>query len=247
MNSVAQGGLPVDVAETIAWLASPGVGRRQRPGRAGVRAEPAGSVRAVSEARLSGSPATLPMFARAGAGGGPRRDTAAVRGGGGGDVPDLALALDDVAVDRDRLAAYDRVCGFDVGDELPRDLSARAGVPASPVADDRRALPRDPDRAGAHRQPDHPAPPARGPASVCRCGCGRRRSSPIHGGGSSRCAPRSAWATSWCGRSTAPTSPAAPATRPPRPAPIAPGAGPGADRQLDAARRPRAPLWLGLG
>jgi 3-oxoacyl-[acyl-carrier protein] reductase len=26
MNSLAQGGLPVDVAETIAWLASPGSG-----------------------------------------------------------------------------------------------------------------------------------------------------------------------------------------------------------------------------
>jgi 3-oxoacyl-[acyl-carrier protein] reductase len=26
MNSMAQGGLPVDVAETIAWLASPGSG-----------------------------------------------------------------------------------------------------------------------------------------------------------------------------------------------------------------------------
>jgi 3-oxoacyl-[acyl-carrier protein] reductase len=26
LNSLAQGGLPVDVAETIAWLASPGTG-----------------------------------------------------------------------------------------------------------------------------------------------------------------------------------------------------------------------------
>ena len=26
MNSLAQGGLPVDVAETIAWFASPGLG-----------------------------------------------------------------------------------------------------------------------------------------------------------------------------------------------------------------------------
>ena len=30
MNSLAQGGLPVDVAETVAWLAAPGRGRRQR-------------------------------------------------------------------------------------------------------------------------------------------------------------------------------------------------------------------------
>ena len=40
-------------------------------------------------------------------------------GGGGGDVPADALTLSDVAVDRDRLAAYDRVCGFRLSDTLP--------------------------------------------------------------------------------------------------------------------------------
>jgi acyl dehydratase len=34
-------------------------------------------------------------------------------------VPDLVLALDDVAVDRERLAGYDRVCKFPLRDELP--------------------------------------------------------------------------------------------------------------------------------
>ena len=40
MNSLAQGGRPVDVAETVAWLASPGIGRRQRQRRARLRPEP---------------------------------------------------------------------------------------------------------------------------------------------------------------------------------------------------------------
>ena len=40
MNSLAQGGQPVDVAETVAWLAAPGLGRRQRHGRARLRPEP---------------------------------------------------------------------------------------------------------------------------------------------------------------------------------------------------------------
>jgi acyl dehydratase len=40
-------------------------------------------------------------------------------GGGGGDVPDQVLTRADVAVDPDRLAAYDRVCGFDLSDTLP--------------------------------------------------------------------------------------------------------------------------------
>jgi acyl dehydratase len=37
----------------------------------------------------------------------------------GMEAPDLTLTLDDVAVDRDRLAAYDRVCGFQLRDALP--------------------------------------------------------------------------------------------------------------------------------
>jgi acyl dehydratase len=39
--------------------------------------------------------------------------------GGGGDMPDLERRRDGVEVDRDHLAAYDRVCGFRVRDELP--------------------------------------------------------------------------------------------------------------------------------
>ena len=44
MNSVSQGGLPVDVAETVAWFAGPGVGGRHRQHRPRLRPEPDRSV-----------------------------------------------------------------------------------------------------------------------------------------------------------------------------------------------------------
>lgn len=39
--------------------------------------------------------------------------------GDGATLPDEQLVLCDVAIDRGRLAAYDRVCGFDLRDRLP--------------------------------------------------------------------------------------------------------------------------------
>jgi acyl dehydratase len=39
--------------------------------------------------------------------------------GGSRDIPALTLALSDVQVDSDRLASYDRVCGFSLRDTLP--------------------------------------------------------------------------------------------------------------------------------
>ncbi len=73
---------------------------------------------------LHGSPSMLPLFARAGLAmvpGASRLPLVGIGGGGGEDaqIPDLTLMLGDVGVDRDRLASYDRVCGFRVGDELP--------------------------------------------------------------------------------------------------------------------------------
>ena len=44
MSSLSQGGLPVDVAETIAWFASPGLDRGQRQRGPRLRPEPAGGV-----------------------------------------------------------------------------------------------------------------------------------------------------------------------------------------------------------
>jgi hypothetical protein len=73
----------------------------------------------VATRELRSAPAMLPMFARAGAGLIPFASRLPFLGGGGGEVPPLTLALSDVGVDRDRLAAYDRVCGFPLRDALP--------------------------------------------------------------------------------------------------------------------------------
>jgi acyl dehydratase len=59
---------------------------------------------------LSSSPSLAGSYARAVLG---------LLPGGGDELPDHALALPEIAVDRDRLAAYSRVCGFGLRDELP--------------------------------------------------------------------------------------------------------------------------------
>ena len=62
----------------------------------------------------------LPLFARAGAGMIPGASRLPFIGGERPqEVPDLVLTLKDVTVDRDRLAAYDRVCRFPLRDNLP--------------------------------------------------------------------------------------------------------------------------------
>ncbi|HEY4826529.1 MAG TPA: MaoC/PaaZ C-terminal domain-containing protein [Solirubrobacteraceae bacterium] len=68
---------------------------------------------------LDGPPSMLPMFARAGAAMIPGASRLPFVGGGGRDVPDLTLRLNDVSIDPDRIVAYDRVCGFDYSDLLP--------------------------------------------------------------------------------------------------------------------------------
>ena len=71
------------------------------------------------ERRLGAPPSTLALFARAGASAIPGAARLPFIGGGGGDVPEVTLTLGEVGVDRTRLAAYDRVCGFDLSDALP--------------------------------------------------------------------------------------------------------------------------------
>src|SRR5437016_5017171 len=68
---------------------------------------------------LQGPPGMLPMFARAGAALIPGASHLPFVGGGGREVPDLTLSLRDVEIDRDRVVAYERVCGFSLGDTLP--------------------------------------------------------------------------------------------------------------------------------
>jgi acyl dehydratase len=63
------------------------------------------------------------LFARAGAAMIPGASRLPFLGGGGrggdGEVPDLVLRLTDSSIDRERLSAYTRVCGFDLRDTLP--------------------------------------------------------------------------------------------------------------------------------
>jgi acyl dehydratase len=59
------------------------------------------------------------LFARAGASMIPGASRLPFLGGGGGSFPERTLVLSDVEVDRNRLAAYNRVCGFGLGDTLP--------------------------------------------------------------------------------------------------------------------------------
>ena len=74
----------------------------------------------AQERILNKAPGMLPMFARAGAAMIPGASKLPLLGGTRGqDVPDTTLVLEDAAVDRERLAAYDRVCGFPLRDQLP--------------------------------------------------------------------------------------------------------------------------------
>ena len=71
---------------------------------------------------LSATPSMARMFGRASLAMIPGASRLPfVSGGGGADpeLPDLTLVLNEVAVDRDRLALYDRVCGFPLRDQLP--------------------------------------------------------------------------------------------------------------------------------
>ncbi len=73
----------------------------------------------MADKELTGAPSMLPLFARAGLSLVPGASRLPFVGGGGGDVPEQALLRTGVAVDRDRLAAYDRICGFGLSDTLP--------------------------------------------------------------------------------------------------------------------------------
>jgi acyl dehydratase len=67
-------------------------------------------------------PGMLTLFARAGVGLIPGAGRLPFVGGGGGrsaEIPSLTLSLPHATVDRDRLASYCRVCGFQLSDALP--------------------------------------------------------------------------------------------------------------------------------
>ncbi len=105
---------------------------------------------------------SLPLYVRA-----PPRDDPRRRRclpfvpGGGGEMPELALALARRAREPRAPRPYAEVCGSPPGATAARDLPARARLPAAHGADGRRALPIRRRRPRAHREPDHPAPPDR--------------------------------------------------------------------------------------
>ena len=90
MNSLRQGGLPVDVAETVAWLAGLRRGPQRRPG---VRPVAAGGLMLTT---AEGRPARA------------RRRTARA-----------TCSTRELTVDADHLADYAHLCGFTLRDELP--------------------------------------------------------------------------------------------------------------------------------
>jgi len=69
--------------------------------------------------RLDAAPGTLGLYARAALGAIPGAGLLPFVGGRGEQLPDLELRRDDVAIDRERLAAYCGVCGFAVRETLP--------------------------------------------------------------------------------------------------------------------------------
>jgi acyl dehydratase len=74
----------------------------------------------MSEQTLATPPGMLGLFARAGTGMIPGLSALPLIGGRrAADLPVRALVLEAVRTDRERLAAYDRVCGFDLRDALP--------------------------------------------------------------------------------------------------------------------------------
>jgi acyl dehydratase len=74
----------------------------------------------ASERVLESPPALLPLFARSAASLIPGSSRLPFIGRGGRrEIPELTMTLPSVSVDRDRLVAYDRVCGFALSDTLP--------------------------------------------------------------------------------------------------------------------------------
>jgi acyl dehydratase len=69
--------------------------------------------------RLTSSPRALPLYLRAAAPLLPGASLLPGIAGGGGEIPRLELTLPQVEIERDRLLAYERVCGFTDSPTLP--------------------------------------------------------------------------------------------------------------------------------
>lgn len=73
----------------------------------------------MSARTLESSPSILPLYARAAAPMVPGASLLPFIPGGGKEIPEIELTLPQVRADAKRVAAYNRVCGFDLRDHLP--------------------------------------------------------------------------------------------------------------------------------
>jgi acyl dehydratase len=69
--------------------------------------------------KLDSAPSILPLYARAAAPLVPGASLLPFVPGGGGEIPDIQLQLDEVVADPGAVAAYAKVCGFALRDHLP--------------------------------------------------------------------------------------------------------------------------------
>ncbi len=121
--------------------------------------------------------------------------------GGGEEMPALELRLSGVRVDPVALAAYARVCGFTLRDELPATYLHVLRVPAAHGADDRRRVPVRCGGPGAPVESDRGSA-AWAPARCSTSSCARRRIEPHPKGRTFAWSRRPAWTGSWSGRAS---------------------------------------------
>src|SRR5690606_12692072 len=95
----------------------PGLGRRERPGRARLRPEPAGGL-AMATRKFDSPPSSLGIYGRALLGVIPGTGSLPLIGGREDDIPQDVLELDATA-ERERVARYCKVCGFTLRNTLP--------------------------------------------------------------------------------------------------------------------------------
>jgi hypothetical protein len=73
----------------------------------------------MSARTLESSPSILPLYARAAAPMVPGASLLPFIPGGGKEIPEIELTLPQVHADAERVATYNRVCGFSLRDHLP--------------------------------------------------------------------------------------------------------------------------------
>jgi len=73
----------------------------------------------VTRRTLDSAPSILPLYAKAAAPMIPGASLLPFLPGGGGEIPEIELALEGVRAEADAVAAYNRVCGFPLRDHLP--------------------------------------------------------------------------------------------------------------------------------